>query len=340
MKVIQSNDNLVTKYIHDNGAETTIKSVNSCNNKIDSETGELLTTMTDRNKFSVFISSSVGCYMKCGFCHLTLKNSVYKKLSEETIFNQVIEAIKHEYSINPSIKEKYLKLCWMGMGDAINIPQVVHNVSLRVIDWVLEKGYAKGLDGVDLSTVLPDVNDSWIEIFQNLNKELEKFTINPNNNKVVQSGLHTNKEVYFNRSLFRLFYSLHEVNQTKRDKIIPNAMRIEKALKKLKQYSQNNKFNLIIHHMFMEGYNDEVKDIEEFLLFLKDNNLTNNEVRILRYNPVENTEYTESHSYADIIKMLASKVEFLKAQVSAGNTINSACGQFYAENRRIPLEIA
>lgn len=337
MKIIQSEDKLVTKYIHENGCETTIKSVNSCNNKINPDTGELITTLTDRNKYSVFISSSIGCYMKCGFCHLTLKNSIYKKLTANEIFEQVKLAIIEEYKLNPDIQNKYLKLCWMGMGDAINVPKIVSEVSIKIIEFVLFNKYAKGLDGVDLSTVLPNVNDSWIEEFQKLDFKLSLYPINPNNNKIVQSGLHTNKENYFNRSLFRLFYSLHEVEQDKRDKIIPNAMPIDKAISKLKQFTQNNKYNLILHHMFLEGYNDNVDDIQKLLTFLEKNSLTENEIRILRYNPVENTEYTESSSYENIIKNLAKKVDFLKAQVSAGNKINSACGQFYAEKRRITM---
>ena len=47
-----------------------VKSVQNIFNPL---TNEIESRESDRNKYSIFISSSVGCFMKCKFCHLTLK---------------------------------------------------------------------------------------------------------------------------------------------------------------------------------------------------------------------------------------------------------------------------
>ena len=73
--VYRTEDGTVSKYIHEDGSETAIKLVKSTQNVLNPITNTMDKVESDRNKYSIFISCSVGCFMKCKFCHLTLKNS-------------------------------------------------------------------------------------------------------------------------------------------------------------------------------------------------------------------------------------------------------------------------
>ncbi len=329
MQKILSPKSLTNKYIHSDNSETSIKLLPS--GKF-SEEGQ--SEFRDRNKYSIIISASLGCAMACNFCHITQKNSPFKRIDGEAILSNIKEAIEAEYEINPQISEKYIKLCWMGMGEAILISKEVKYVTLQLLDWVMENNYAKGLDGVDLATVLPKINNGWMDDFTELNLELKKYEINPNNDVVPNAGF-SNLSSYDNRSSFRLFYSLHSSEQSVRDVIIPNAMPIDKAMLKIKQFHESTGINIILHYMFMEGVNDSDEQVNHLMHFMQEYSVQNYELRILRYNGhEENIE--ESLNFKPIIKKISSLTNHFKVQFSSGFEVKSACGQFivngYAES--------
>jgi len=167
------------------------------------------------------------------------------------------------------------------MGDALNESAKVKYVSLRLIEWVLNNNYAKGIDGVDLSTVLPKVKNNWIRDFNKLNVELDKFPSNQNNKIVVNSSDNSSIKEYNKRTHFRLFYSIHSLNQSKRDVIIPNATPTREALELLN--SKDINFNTVYHYLFVNGVNDSREDIDRLKLLLQ-NEIKDSELRILRYN--------------------------------------------------------
>jgi len=173
-----------------------------------------------------------------------------------------------------------------GDGEAVLHPKMVKNVSLQFLNYLIENGNRAGLDGVDLATVMPKLkNDKWIKIFQELNNSLLKYKINPNNNLKTNVMEGSNTEgTYLNRSPFRLFYSLHETDDLERSKIIPNAMAHKYAILKLKEYSQNNKYNLLFPYIFLDGANDSDEKIEGAEDFPTNNKITDFEFRILRHN--------------------------------------------------------
>ncbi len=326
--VFRTKDGTVSKYMHDDGSETAIKMNKSIQSILNPLTKAIEVRNSDRNKYSVFISSSVGCYMNCPFCHLTIKNAKYSKITEDRIFENLKEALLDKIEFAPEIKEKYLKLSWMGMGDAINIPEVVYSVSIKFIDWVLENNYAKGLDGVDLSTVMPKVSNKWVPIFQKLNDELKKYKTNP---VYSMDNISYTNGSYDGREPFRLFYSVHSAIQEKREGVVPNAMLLVDSLKVLKEYSQEGKFSLIIHHLLVEGLNDTQEEIEA-LAEMINNELPNNELRVLRYNFCAKSEFKESDQFLKQIRFLSEKINFLKVQVSPGDEVSAACGQFVVKD--------
>lgn len=327
MKVLRSDDGLVSKYVHDDTSETAIKHVSSCVTTV-SPTGEVQHDDVERNKYSIFISNSAGCFMDCKFCYLTMKQMKYRKLSKEQILANLKEAVESEVTENPNIVNRYVKVCWMGMGDAIATPDLVFWVTLELITWILDNDYAIGLDGVDLSTVLPPVNDGWIKTFHNLDYALNQFKKNPNNNQVVSkdpSSIFPDR--YTDRSNFRLFFSLHSGVQDTRDLLIPKAQNLGKSIRQLLKYSGNNRYNVIFHHMFIEGMNDNYEELREVVDLFSDK-LKNHELRILRYNECSESDLRESVHFNKLVNLLAGVHKKIKIQVSVGTEISSACGQF------------
>jgi adenine C2-methylase RlmN of 23S rRNA A2503 and tRNA A37 len=319
LNVYNTEDNSVTKFIHIDGSETAIKNVISC-----SQDENFNNIYNDRKKYTIFISTSVGCFMKCSFCHLTMKNSIYKKLTNKDVLNNLKSAIKYKLNLNPELKDHYIKLSWMGMGDALIESNKVKRVSIQLLKWVIKNNYAKGLDGIDLSTVFPKTKNNWKKDFNDLNELLKDFPQNPNNIISINNEIDTTLN-YIKRTPFRLFYSIHTLNNERRNEMIPNSSNVYEVIKKL---SENDiTFNVIFHHLFIEGLNDSIEEITELKKLMK-SSLQDKELRILRYNFCDKSQYKESKNIKEIIKELLSVSNNIKVQISPGSEVKAACGQF------------
>lgn len=327
-----TDDGLVLKMIHEDGSETSIKTVSSCDTIRNPKTGVIEYNNIERNKYSVFASSSRGCPMRCTFCYLTIKNCEYGKLTEDQILTNLKEALLEQLEHKPETKNRFVKLCWMGMGeDQIIQSSRTRSITSKFLNWVLDNKYAVGLDGVDISTVLPNIKrEDWIDNFHDINFDIQRnqYPMNPNNKIRVHGEGFSEDEVYIDRSAVRLFYSLHSGNQETRDKIIPNAMPLDSAIEFLKEYSSDNEHNVIFHHMFMEGQNDSNEEVDDLLRLIDKHKLHNYEFRILRYNHCQDSPFGESDTFNNIISRIAKHIQHLKIQISTGNEIRAACGQF------------
>jgi adenine C2-methylase RlmN of 23S rRNA A2503 and tRNA A37 len=335
LEIYRTQDGSVTKFVHADGSETAIKAVPSQSTFIDKETGVVDIRLTDRNKYSIFISSSTGCYLKCPFCHLTIKNSIYKRLKPAGVLQNIKDALTDELAIRPELGKRFVKICWMGMGDAINQPDMVYDVTIGLLDWIMANGYAVGLDSVDVSTVMPNVADSWIGVFSHLNKELSKYPLNPDTALVEQAEMATHSK-YTDRSLFRLFYSLHSASQTTRNNMVPNTTALATATMKLKLLQEKG-VSVLFHQLFVEGLNDKDSEIDSLVNYMN-THFPDNELRILRYNFCDRSPYKEWES---IIKDIGNRLknhEKIKIQTSAGAEVQAACGQFLVAQPR-PVRI-
>lgn len=94
LEIFRTEDGTVTKFIHSDGSETAIKAVPSQSTFIDKETGTVDIRLTDRNKYSIFISSSTGCYKEwdsiIGQLGQRLKN--HKKIKIQTSAGSEVQA--------------------------------------------------------------------------------------------------------------------------------------------------------------------------------------------------------------------------------------------------------
>lgn len=335
MKTFASENGQVTKHVHADGSETCIKTVPSLDTK-PADGGEIEVTAIDRNKYSVFASASRGCPMSCSFCYLTIDKMPFGKIAPRVVLNNLMEAVSKRAELEPAIRNRYLKLCWMGMGEPILDMGTVLDVTQDLLHWAItEQRYAQGLDGVDLSTVLPRLHDNeWSEPMRWLNGELGgyQYRLNPNNRMASNLGPDSSFTMYERRSVFRLFYSLHSAIQSSRDRIIPRAMPISEALPQLQELSMDgdDPVDVIVHHMFMEGLNDTEKELDALVWFMA--HLPESELRILRYNKHEDSSIRESDGFKECMCYIADKIPKIKVQISQGLDVRSACGQFAYNN--------
>ena len=309
MEIYTSQDKQVTKYIHNDGSETAIKTVPSCGNILNKLTNKIEPIEVDRNKYSIFISSSVGCPIGCKFCYLTVKKFPYHKLSPADIFSNVKEAIISQVKRNPELRKKYVKLSWMGMGDAFLLdPKEVRMLSTHIARWIIYNGrYACGLDGIDIATTYPRKNYGWPYQMASLIDSCSHFPINPKSK---------------NRSIVRIFYSLHKNRD--RLSIIPTSLPSPIAAQYLEDAKRNFGIDIILQHMFLKEVNEKgLFDVRNIMDYLPDS-----EIRILRFNKCKNSPYQESPKFDRLVKLFSDSFPKVKYQVSAGSEIKAACGQF------------
>jgi adenine C2-methylase RlmN of 23S rRNA A2503 and tRNA A37 len=344
-QINRTQDNLVTKYIHDDGSETAIKTVPSIK-ATKTENGSVTSEYVERNKYSIFISISTGCHFSCNFCHLTMKGAKYIKLSAQNVIDNVKEAIDNEITIKPELADKYVKLSFMGMGDAFGFPEKVDLITRELTDYILSKGYAIGIDGVDISTVMPpkiDIENART-IYTKLNTFLMTIPLNPNSFKM-DNIEQANITTYTSRTPLRMFYSIGNANIVKRDRLIPNTMELKKAIATINTICGDD-INLIFHYMFIEGENSDTEAVDEFLSLYSSTEMESHEVRILRYNSCNTGWYEESGGFQAIIDTISPAIDKLKIQRSLGSEVKAACGEFLVTEhvepskfKSIPLKI-
>lgn len=305
-----------TKYIHKDGSETSIKTNLSCQ-YMPTQQGVVLDSK-DNNKYSLVISCSVGCPMSCTFCHLTQKGVEHKRLSKEVIvknlINVVITESKELAKIGVNLSQKYIKLCWMGMGEPMFELPLIEYVTTHFLKFVFDNNYCCGVDGVDISTVLPaGVSARQQEYLFSIQNSLKHYPRNP----VTEAK---------GNSLLRIFYSLHSANN-KRELLIPRTKPSREALFSLDSICSYEDIDLVVHYMFIEGVNDSEQDVSDLINLMRDLPSKQRELRILRYNPA-NAQTSESAHYNQIVKHLVDNYPNTKLQYSAGKEILAACGQF------------
>ncbi len=324
-EILRSPDGQVAKFIHNDGSETVIKCVPS-QSTVALEDGSLATLESDRQKYSLFISASAGCYMRCSFCQLTQADFAYRKLSPEAVLANLKEALSLEVAARPDLATRYIKICWMGMGDALNQPQMVHSTTLEFLDWVMANGYALGVDSVDLSTVVPPVRTPWLSEFALLNIGLQRFPHNPAHGVAAQTE-RSDHQFYPARSSFRLFYSLHSAVPATRDRLVPGALPLDAAVSALLAL-QAFGVDILIHQVFLAGENDTLAELAALRDFLEEN-FPDNELRVLRYNACPHSAVREGVEVVRQLRQLLPAHTRIKVQQSAGSAVNAACGQFH-----------
>jgi len=309
MKLYKQNKG-ITKVIHDDGSETSIKIVESGSYCLTTK-NEVREVFKPNNKYSIMISSSVGCKVGCKFCHLTIKKCKYKDLTSDQVNKNIQEALR---LINKKdIETKDVKLCFMGMGDCGVDFFKTNNIIQGTLKYIINNKLASGVDSIDLGISLT-YSKKPANLKKSLTKikdELEIFCID---NKIK------------NKRGVRVFYSYHHVDPYVREQLIPNATSGKEVL--LSSICKEVDVELIFHYMFIEDINDSFKDVH-LLISLFQQDLKDHQLRILRFNPVlKYSPLKESKYFNKILDVLNEFLPNVKFQISPGKELDSACGMF------------
>lgn len=312
VEIYHNNNTDVIKYVHGNGSESTLKTIPTC---VDDEAG----LYVDKGKAVLFVSVSTGCNQNCKFCYLTAKKYHFCPIQTDTVIKSCIEVIKSAKDI---IKDKYLKLSFMGMGDVFVSNTEINDVVKKVFMFAYNHGYIKGIDGVDIGTSYPRTDtDAIYKEISRLQRTLTYMDIprNPFHVYVEQS---TN--IITERTLVRLFISLHSLEDDVRKYLMPQSSSIETIINEIKVVD----IDVIFHYILFNEINDSEKDIQRLISFFEMKGMNNYELRLLRYNKCPNLNLKESMIIEKSIDMLKRAEMKFKYQVSAGSEISAACGQF------------
>lgn len=140
------------------------------------------------------------------------------------------------------------------------------------------------------------------------------------------------------KELFKLFmgfnptiyYSLYSTNDNFRNKWMPGAMPVEKALANLKRYQKVTNKIINIHYAFIKGENDSEQDVLNVTSSLKKENLICN-FNIVRYNPFSSNQGEESSEETILrnAKLFSDNVSgYVKVINRVGFDVKASCGMF------------
>jgi adenine C2-methylase RlmN of 23S rRNA A2503 and tRNA A37 len=316
VEVYKNKEEDVFKYMHLNGVENCLKISKNCTYSA---------VVKENNKAVLFVSSSYGCQQGCKFCYLTSKKIGYKRICYSEI-SQMIKNILLEQK--NEIKDKYLKISFMGMGDVLSENFGLCFLIDDILKFVIENNICLGLDGIDIGTSFPKgVDKEYFKYLEEINKflhnfyiENDKIKLNPRN-KYSFDKKHDNES----RTIVRLFVSLHSVDDSIRKLLMPKSESLDNIVKKLQFFN----LDIIFHCIFFKGVNDKPHQCMNLEIFLLDN-FKDSELRLLRFNKCDSIkeDLNESEKVDDIIKYFSASNLKFKYQISTGAEIKAACGQF------------
>jgi len=223
------------------------------------------------------------------------------------------------------IKDRYLKISFMGMGDSFSCGIDLYYVVMSVFDYSIKNNLVLGVDGVDIGTSYPNAKSHNREFSQmtRMNDTLikERYPLNPHN-RYTDRAPHDKDH----RTPVRLFVSMPTVDARTKYTLMPRSETPTEIYTEVGQLS----IDVIFHCLFLDGVNDRPKDIRAMITFFEEGQY---EVRLLRYNRCPGSMFEESWRIEKIIETLKKSNLKFKYQVSPGSEIQAACGQFLCKVR-------
>lgn len=242
------------------------------------------------NKYTICISSQVGCAMKCSFC-FTGTQGLKRHLATEEIIGQFIEAQKWLSKNRPG-DDKILNIVFMGQGEPLHNFDAVK----KACEIFLSKnGLCLAPHKITISTAgyLPGL-ERWKD-------EMPKVNI---------------------------AVSLHSVIKEKRDKLIPINQRypIEDVIKFAEAIPEGRTRFVTYEYLMIKNFNDSNEDAHITGKFLQGRNAY---ISLIPFNPFPGTEYERPlmKEVNDFKSILDSYQVPTLIRKTKGDEILAACGQ-------------
>ncbi|HXH74266.1 MAG TPA: 23S rRNA (adenine(2503)-C(2))-methyltransferase RlmN [Bacteriovoracaceae bacterium] len=252
-------------------------------------------------RYSICLSSQVGCAMKCSFCHTGLQG-LERHLKTHEIVGQLL-AVQRWLGQNRTSNEKIATIVFMGQGEPLHNFDAVRKACEI---FVSQHGLSLAHDKITISTAgyLPGL-ERWKAEMPDVNIAL----------------------------------SLHSTNKEKRDKLIPINARypLEKVLEVLDQIPKSRKRFVIYEYLLTKGFNDSVEDARSLGETLQGKRAF---VNLIPFNPFPGAIYDRPTSRevasfkSELDKFgVPSLVRFTK-----GDDILAACGQLNSKGAKFSLQ--
>jgi 23S rRNA (adenine(2503)-C(2))-methyltransferase len=254
------------------------------------------------NKWSVCISSQVGCPLNCGFC-ATGKSGFQRNLTAEEITDQVLfwkQYLKKNFRLIENCKLKIENynvnnIVFMGMGEPfLNWEEV--KKSLR--DLIDKDLFAFGSRSISVSTAgIPEGINSLVEEFPQIN----------------------------------LAISLHFATDEKRNQFMPinKKYNLEEVKKALKDYFLKTKRQVFVEYVMLADINDSEEDAYALSTYLKSiGNRQLLHINLIAYNETgrefKASSGNKMHLFKEYLEKGGMSVTIRK---SLGQEVEGACGQ-------------
>lgn len=242
------------------------------------------------NKYTICLSSQVGCAMKCSFC-FTGTQGLKRNLNTEEIIGQFIAA-QNWLSSNRPGDDKILNIVFMGQGEPLHNFDAVKKACEIFLE---RKGLGIAPHKITISTA------GYLPGLERWKQEMPKVNI---------------------------AVSLHSVIKEKRDKLIPINQRypIEDVIRFAEQIPEGRTRFVTYEYLLIKDFNDSLEDAHSTGSVLKGKNAY---ISLIPFNPFPGTEYKrpEMSEVAEFKSILDSYGIPTLIRKTKGDEILAACGQ-------------
>jgi len=248
----------------------------------------VLIPVTQDNRYTVCVSSQVGCSLSCSFC-ATGRMGRVRNLSYTEIVDQVV-------AVNAQCEEIYnhplTNIVYMGMGE----PLLNYSNTLESIRLITSP------EGLGMSPSRITVSTAGIA-------------------KMIRKLADDGAKV-------KLALSLHAANDTKRDQIMPinDQNNIETLMEALDYFYTKTKNRITYEYLALRDFNDQPEDARQLALLTKRFPVRINviEYNVVEGIPFQRSDNQKVHAFLKILVAAGANVTLRK---SRGQDIDAACGQ-------------
>ena len=243
--------------------------------------------------FIAYLSSQTGCNRGCQMCHLTAtKQTQFLNLDQSDFVSQFETVLAHYEKDTPA---QTVHLNFMARGEPLANPTII-NTGTELLWRLGNRAQDHSLrPKFNISTIMPvTLKKSLCDVFP---------IIGPT-----------------------IYFSIYSVNSSFRNKWLPAAMPVERALDNLKEYQKVSKKIVKFHSAFIRDENDSEEDIAQMMNLIQTYGF-HSEFNIVRYNPYSSQQGEESLRVNDIAAQIQQYMP-CKIIPKVGQDVYASCGQF------------
>jgi 23S rRNA (adenine2503-C2)-methyltransferase len=251
----------------------------------------VLIPVPDDDRFTVCVSTQVGCSLTCAFC-ATGQMGRKRNLSAAEIYDQVVGVNRQSLQ---SFGKSLTNIVYMGMGE----PLLTYSGTMESIERIISPapaGLGMGARRITVSTA-------------GIAKMIRKLA---------DDGFRCN-----------LALSLHAADDAKRNQIMPinESNNLDALMESLEYFYWKTKCRISYEYIAFDGFNDSIEDAEKLIKLCRRKFPVR--VNIIEYNPIPGLSFVKSdeNRLNEFGAYLAKNDVTVTIRRSRGKDIDAACGQ-------------